>query len=205
MALPVRLPRGQIADPLDIIRQDFAMLNRMFGGGGLAGDTGDGGPLAAVANFGVDIREDDNRVYIEADLPGFRKDEVDISIEDDVLTISAEHREEITEPAEGQAGAQAGTGTGVETQQQEPQQQGQRGQQGRQGQQGQQAQQGQRQQQQSRGNYLLQERRYQRLVRSFTLPPNVDTQDVQASLENGVLRIVLNKREDTKPRKVKVA
>src|SRR5688572_14902963 len=101
MALPVRVARGQIAGPLDIIRQDFAMLNRMFGGGGLAADTGDGGSLAGVANFGVDIREDDSHVYIEADLPGFRKDEVDISIEDDVLTISAEHREEITEPAAG--------------------------------------------------------------------------------------------------------
>jgi HSP20 family protein len=186
MALPVRVSRGQIADPLDIIRQDFAMLNRMFGGGGLAGDTSDAGPLAAIANFGVDIREDDDHVYIEADLPGFRKDEIDISIDDGVLTITAEHREEAAVPAgEEQAGAEG---------QQQQQQQRQRQQSGQQD-----------QQQQGKGNYLLQERRYQRFVRSFTLPPNVDDQQVQAKLENGVLKITLNKREDTKPRKVQVS
>ena len=186
MALPVRVSRGQIADPLDIIRQDFAMLNRMFGGGGLAGDTSDGGPLAAGANFGGDIREDDDHVHIEADLPGFRKDEVDISIDDGVLTIAAEHREEAAVPA-GQEQA------GAEGQHEQQQQQRQRQQSGRQD------------QQQGRGNYLLQERRYQRFVRSFTLPPNVDDQQVQAKLENGVLKITLNKREDTKPRKVQVS
>jgi HSP20 family protein len=167
---------------LDIIRQDFAMLNRMFGGGGLAGDTSDGGSLASIANFGVDIREDDDHVYIEADLPGFRKDEIDISIDDGVLTISAEHREEIAEPPSQQ-------GQGAQQKQQEGKQQAQPGQQG----------------QQPKGNYLLQERRYRRLVRSFTLPPNVNDQQVEAKLENGVLKITLNKREDTKPRKVQVA
>jgi len=54
-------------------------------------------------------------------------------------------------------------------------------------------------------NYLLGERRVQRFVRSFALPPNVDEQDVHAKLADGVLRITLRKREDTKPRRVQVS
>lgn len=47
--------------------------------------------------FGVaypaDVREDDSNVYIEAELPGFKKDEVEIAIEQGTLTITAERRE----------------------------------------------------------------------------------------------------------------
>jgi HSP20 family protein len=154
--------------------------------------------LASLSNFGVDIREEDDRIIVEADLPGFRKEDVDITLENGTLTIVAERREEITEPPEGQQNRA------------QPQGQGQGQQQGQQAS-GQQAA-GQQGQQQSRersnrqsGQYLLRERRIQRVVRSFTLPTNVDEQDVEAKLENGVLRIVLKKREDARPRRVQVA
>lgn len=42
----------------------------------------------------VDIKENDKEYMIEADLPGFRKDDVMIDYEDDYLTISANHDEE---------------------------------------------------------------------------------------------------------------
>ena len=42
-------------------------------------------------------------------------------------------------------------------------------------------------------------------MRSFTLPPTVDEQSVNAKLSDGVLTITLNKREETKPRKVTVS
>jgi HSP20 family protein len=55
------------------------------------------------------------------------------------------------------------------------------------------------------GDWLLNERRYARFLRSFTLPPTVDVQKVDAKLQDGVLKLVLNKREETKPRKIQVA
>ena len=56
-----------------------------------------------------------------------------------------------------------------------------------------------------KGELLLHERRYSRFLRSFTLPPTVDEQTVNAKLTDGVLTITLNKREETKPRKIQVA
>jgi HSP20 family protein len=55
------------------------------------------------------------------------------------------------------------------------------------------------------GNYLLNERRFTRFLRSFTLPPTVDEKKVDAKLADGVLTIMLNKREETKPRKIQVS
>ena len=52
---------------------------------------------------------------------------------------------------------------------------------------------------------LLNERRYTRFLRSFTLPPTVDEQNVDAKLQDGVLTITLNKREESKPRRVQVS
>jgi HSP20 family protein len=200
MALPVRIARGHHpqVDPLDLARNDINGMLRLFGRG-LFGDDLDAGSLASIGNYGVDIREDENHVYVIADLPGFRKEDVDISIEDGTLTITAERREEIAIPAGGQQGRQG-----------RPSAQGQPGQRGEQSQQQQQqqgtatAQPGEGQGE-SRGEYLLRERRVQRFVRSFTLPPNVDDQHVQARLENGVLTITLNKREESKPRRVQVS
>ncbi len=55
------------------------------------------------------------------------------------------------------------------------------------------------------GEYLLNERRFSRFLRSFTLPPTVDEQSVQANLKEGVLTVTLNKREESKPRKITVS
>jgi HSP20 family protein len=187
MALPVRVERSRTIDPFEIVRQDFNVLNRLFGGG-VFGDQNDSNPLASLGGYGVDIREDANHIFLEADLPGFRREDVDISIDNGTLTIVAEHREEIEEPADGKQAAQ-----------EQGQQQGNGGQSGQTGKQGQQ--QGRSQQ----PEYLLRERRVQRFVRSFTLPPNVDEQSVQAKLENGVLKVTLNKREDAKPKRIAVS
>ena len=52
---------------------------------------------------------------------------------------------------------------------------------------------------------LLKERRYTRFLRSFTLPTSVNEQGITAKLEEGILHITLDKRPETKPRKVTVA
>ncbi|HEV8291937.1 MAG TPA: Hsp20/alpha crystallin family protein [Tepidisphaeraceae bacterium] len=138
--LPTRVARQNSGDPIEAFHREFG---RFFGS--------DGGTMR-WAPFGVDVREDADHIYVEAELPGFKKDDVDITLENQTLTISAERKEE----------------------------------------------------QEKKGDYLLNERRYQRFLRSFTLPPTVDEKKVDAKLNDGMLSITLNKREETKPRKIQV-
>ena len=42
----------------------------------------------------VDIREDENNIYLEADLPGLSKKEIDVKIEDNILTLSGTREED---------------------------------------------------------------------------------------------------------------
>jgi len=48
------------------------------------------------------------------------------------------------------------------------------------------------------------ERSYGRFVRSFSLPSNVDTDKVEASMNNGILDIRLAKKENAKPKAITV-
>ena len=49
------------------------------------------------------------------------------------------------------------------------------------------------------------ERSYGRFVRSFSLPNNVDREKIQARFTDGLLQIELPKREDAKPRTIRIA
>jgi HSP20 family protein len=148
MSLPTRINRALAVDPFESVQRDFeSMLGRMING------RGEGN--VRLAPYGVDVCEDADRLYVEAELPGFKKDEVDITLENQTLTISGERRE---------------------TPENE-----------------------------KKGDWLLNERRYTRFLRSFTLPPTISEQSVNAKLENGVLTITLNKREESKPRKIAVS
>ncbi len=147
MALPTRVSRALMAaDPFDAIHREFdSVLSRFLGQ-----------PEGATrwAPYCVDVREDADHIYVEAELPGFKKDEIEITMENQTLTIAAERRAEAA--------------------------------------------------QQKQGDYLLNERTYHRFLRSFTLPPTVDEKNVDAKLQDGVLMVTLNKREETKPKKIQV-
>jgi HSP20 family protein len=147
MALPTRVTHALLADPQNWQRDFDTMLNRFFN------------PEHAmqIQPYGVDIREDADHFYVEAELPGFRKEDVNVTFEDQQLTIQAERKEEKRE--EGK----------------------------------------------KKGEPLLQERRWGRYVRSFTLPPTVDATKVDAKLADGVLTITLTKREEVKPRRITVS
>jgi|SRR5438105_7901580 len=54
-------------------------------------------------------------------------------------------------------------------------------------------------------NFHRIERRYGSFARSFTLPNTVDTENVQANYENGILKIKLVKRAEAKPKQIKVS
>ena len=151
MALPTRVNRnGALLDPADLLSRDFeGMFNRWMGGR-------EGNGHQPLAPYGVDIREDNDHFYVEAELPGYKKEEIDITLENQTLTIAAERKFENKQGDD------------------------------------------------KKGELLLHERRYSRFLRAFTLPPTVDEASVNARLQDGVLTLTINKREETKPRKIKV-
>ena len=53
-------------------------------------------------------------------------------------------------------------------------------------------------------NYLRQERRYGSFARQLTLPTAVDTNNVTATFENGILTLEMPKKEAVKPKSVKI-
>ncbi len=126
--------------PLDLLRQfDRVMPN---------------GAESTVASYPVDIREDDAHFYVDAEMPGFTKDEIDVTLENGVLSISAERRSETDEKKNGEV--------------------------------------------------HLRERRWNRIARAFKLNNAVDENKVEATLKDGVLHLVLHKREEVRPRKIEV-
>lgn len=53
-------------------------------------------------------------------------------------------------------------------------------------------------------SYHRVERSYGQFVRSFALPNNVDREKIKAEFSDGLLRIELPKREDAKPRTIRI-
>ncbi len=90
----------------------------------------------------IDMHEDDKNLYITAELPGIEKDDIKISLHNDVLTISGERKREEKKENE---------------------------------------------------NYYHLEMCYGAFNRSITLPVEVDTEKVEASFKNGILKIQLPK------------
>ena len=104
--------------------------------------------------YPVDIHEDADNVYVEAELPGFNKEDVNVTLEDGVLTITAQRR-----AREDREESQT----------------------------------------------HLRERRITQVMRSFTLPSTVNEGQVEAALQDGVLKVTLHKREESKPRRINVS
>lgn len=42
-----------------------------------------------ASGFPVDIREDDDAFHVDAELPGFNRDQIDVTLQENVLTITA--------------------------------------------------------------------------------------------------------------------
>ena len=55
-----------------------------------------------------------------------------------------------------------------------------------------------------RDNYHRIERAYGTFFRSFTLPNAVDPDHVEATFKDGVLKLVLHKKSETRPRSIKI-
>ncbi len=138
----IRRSRPAWDAPLHLLHDDFdRVLSRWFGDD----------PGTTVGAYPVNIREDENNLYVEAEMPGFRKEDIEVTFENGILTLAAERKDE-----------------------------------------------------EQKGQPHLQERRFTRVARSFTLPNTVDDSKIDARLDNGVLYLTLTKREEVKHRKIAV-
>lgn len=99
--------------------------------------------------FRADIREVDNAYELEAELPGFAKEDIKIDVDGEYLTVSAERKQEKDEKDD-------------------------------------------------RGSYVRRERYYGSFSRSFDVS-GVDTEKIEASYKDGVLKLVMPKMEQKKP------
>lgn len=97
----------------------------------------------------TNIYEQDDQFVIELAVPGIPKDQITISVEEDVLTISAKKAESSDEAA--------------------------------------------------KPNYRLREFDYSAFSKTYRLSEVVDTEKIDARAENGILTIVLSKKEEAKP------
>jgi HSP20 family protein len=59
-------------------------------------------------------------------------------------------------------------------------------------------------QQVNKDNYLRVERAYGTFTRSFSLPNTVQTDGIRAEYQNGVLTVHMPKREESKPKQIKI-
>ena len=70
-------------------RDPFEDFNTMFPAFFDNGDLGN-----SFAGFKTDVMEKDGNYVLEAELPGFKKEDINVDLKDNILTISASHNEE---------------------------------------------------------------------------------------------------------------
>ncbi|MFO8002858.1 Hsp20/alpha crystallin family protein [Thioalkalivibrio sp.] len=85
MALPTLFRPRSLARRSDSFDTFEQMIQRLF----------DEFPTETTgAGYPVDIREEDGHLIVDAEMPGFKRDEIDVSVADDMLTIRAERTAE---------------------------------------------------------------------------------------------------------------
>ncbi len=78
--------------PFDRLSQLREEMNRLLDGS-LAGFTGSGG-LFSGWTPPLDITQDKETVFVKAELPGLKKEDIDISLHDGMLTLTGERKQE---------------------------------------------------------------------------------------------------------------
>ena len=52
------------------------------------------GEMPALPEFKIDLKEDDKAYYLKADLPGMKKEDIDVTVDGNLVTITAETKRE---------------------------------------------------------------------------------------------------------------
>jgi HSP20 family protein len=81
-------------DPLlDLHREMNRLFDDVFGYGGSGGGSSAGGSLSSFASAPrLDMHESDDELTIEAELPGVDRNDIDVRLDGDMLTLSGEKR-----------------------------------------------------------------------------------------------------------------
>lgn len=141
---PTRRRRGGTGSVLPELRTEMdRLLSDFFRGG-------NGSTLGGFAPA-TDLRETEDEYVVEMELAGFRRDDVEVSLEGETLTISGRREVEAEDET-----------------------------------------------------YRRRERAAGRFERSFRLPRSVKPEDVEARMENGLLRVRVPKSEEARSRKIEV-
>ena len=101
----------------------------------------------------VDVYEDEQNLVLKLEIPGVNEEDLNVSLENNTLTIQGERKFEKEEKEE---------------------------------------------------NFHRIERRYGSFLRTFRLPNTVDTEKVEASYDKGILKVMLAKRAEAKPKQIKI-
>ncbi|WP_435156080.1 archaeal heat shock protein Hsp14 [Haladaptatus sp. DFWS20] len=83
-----RNPFDELEEMFERMGRQFEEMGGQFGGGEMGWKAG---PIS------VDVADQGDQFLVTADLPGFEKDDIDITLRDNRLRIAAEHESEIEE------------------------------------------------------------------------------------------------------------
>jgi HSP20 family protein len=81
---------GDIESMFERMNRQFEEMNRQLG----SWDRSGAGELVGHRGMAIDVAEYDDNLVVVADLPGFEKDDIDLKISGQVLTIVADHEME---------------------------------------------------------------------------------------------------------------
>jgi HSP20 family protein len=137
-------------EPIRGISSLQEQINRLFGDVAFRG--GDDSALSSWSPA-VDIYETEHELVVKADLPEVDPKDLDIRVENNILTIRGDRKFESKV---------------------------------------------------NEDNYLRVERAYGSFSRSFSLANTVSTESIKADYNNGVLTLTIPKREEAKPKQIKV-
>ncbi|MFQ5660972.1 MAG: Hsp20/alpha crystallin family protein [Gammaproteobacteria bacterium] len=143
-------------EPYNLFERFQRELNRLAQWDPLTNDVlGDDNSHVVTSNWrpAVDIKEEDSRFVILADIPGVDPKDIEITMEGGVLTIKGERKVEKEEEKEG---------------------------------------------------YKRVERAHGTFYRRFSLPDSANPDKIEARGKDGVLEVVLPKREQVQPRRITV-
>jgi len=109
--------------------------------------------LASYLPFSNIAKKEDSTFHLEVDLPGVKKEDIDIKIEDNILVVSAvrKYQNELT-----------------------------------------------------KDDYYICESSFGKIERRYSLPDSIDTNKVDAKLEDGRLEIELEKTKKAKPKSISI-
>ena len=153
MALIPWRPKESWWDPFRDLETIQNEMNKLFDSSLLRFGDRNVGLLDGAWSPAVDVYDSKDNVMVKADVPGMKKDEIDVSVHGDTLIIKGEKKQE------------------KETKEKD---------------------------------FVRTERFYGSFNRALRLPATVDASKVNASYKNGVLELVLPKKEESKPKQLKI-